>query len=240
MEMLIYQKPASKQLYLDPRTKMFLTIIVSTIMISGDHQKLLVYIQPCLAFLPFLFFVCMKRLGTAIKYALAYLGAATIPQILLGHVGGTLSYLLIGIVGSFTKMLPGLLMGYFLIATTSVSEFIAAMDRMHLSKKLSIPISVMFRFFPTIKEEYFFIKDAMRMREIQTLRNPIAMLEYRIVPLLMSIVNIGNELSASALTRGLGAPIARTNICDIGFHWQDIAAFVFGVLCFVGFIISMC
>ena len=44
-------------------------------------------------------------------------------------------------------------MGAYLIATTSVSDFIAAMKRMHISEKIVIPLSVIFRFFPTIGEE---------------------------------------------------------------------------------------
>ena len=37
-------------------------------------------------------------------------------------------------------------------------------------------------------------------------KNPFLMLEYRLVPLMVSVVKIGDELSAAALTRGLGAP----------------------------------
>ena len=47
---------------------------------------------------------------------------------------------------------------------------------------------------------------------------------------LVCSVNIGQELSAAALTRGLCAEKKRTNICRIGFHIQDIAAFVIAVL----------
>ena len=39
-------------------------------------------------------------------------------------------------------------------------------------------------------------------------------------------VRIGEDLSAASLTRGLGAPGKRTNICRIGFHWQDAAVFL--------------
>lgn len=35
-------------------------------------------------------------------------------------------------------------------------------------------------------------------------------------------IKIGEELSAAALTRGLGAPVRRTNICKIGFKALDI------------------
>ena len=39
-------------------------------------------------------------------------------------------------------------------------------------------------------------------------------------------VKIGEELSAAALTRGLGAPLKRTNICEIGFHFPDVIIFI--------------
>ena len=52
------------------------------------------------------------------------------------------------------------------------------------------------------------------------------MIEYRLIPLMVSVVKIGDELSAAALTRGLGAPVRRTNVCELGFHVQDIIAIV--------------
>ena len=110
----------------------------------------------------------------------------------------------------------------FIVMTTTVGEFMAAMDKLHVPKKISVPISSMFRFFPTIREEYVAIRDAMRLRRIGSWRNPIEMLEFRMVPLLMELVSIGNELSASAMTRGLNAPNKRTNVCPIGFHLQDV------------------
>ncbi len=44
----------------------------------------------------------------------------------------------------------------------------------------------------------------MKMRGIRFGgKNPFLMLEYRLVPLMVSVVKIGDELSAAALTRGL-------------------------------------
>jgi energy-coupling factor transport system permease protein len=111
--------------------------------------------------------------------------------------------------------------------TTTVSEFIAAMERMHISQKILIPLSVMFRFFPTVVQEARSIGDAMRMRGIAVggskfWKRPMSMIEYRIVPLMMSTVKIGEELSAASLTRGLGGPQRRTNICKIGFSIHDL------------------
>ncbi len=63
------------------------------------------------------------------------------------------------------------------------------------------------------------------------------MLEYRLVPVIMCSVKIGEELNAAALTRGLGGPVKRTNICEIGFHVQDV---FFLLLCVVAFCNSYC
>ena len=69
-------------------------------------------------------------------------------------------------------------------------------------------------------------------------KNPFLMVEYRLVPLMVSVVKIGDELSAAALTRGLGAPVRRTNVCQIGFHFQDVVAILFCIICFVLFLLQ--
>ena len=56
------------------------------------------------------------------------------------------------------------------------------------------------------------------------------MIEYRLIPLIVCSVNIGNELSAAALTRGLSVDTKRTNICQVGFHLQDVILFGIGML----------
>jgi energy-coupling factor transport system permease protein len=115
----------------------------------------------------------------------------------------------------------------------------AAMGRMHISEKITIPLSVMFRFFPTVGEEYAAINDAMRMRGIRLAGgNPAAMLEYRIVPMMICCIRIGEELSAAALTRGLGAPVKRTNTGKVGFHIQDIAVILLCLVSIAAFLES--
>ena len=148
-------------------------------------------------------------------------------------------FILLAVTSIMTRFAPGIMMGAYLIASTSVSEFIGAMERMHLTEKIVIPLSVIFRFFPTVSEEYQAIRDAMKMRGIRFGgKNPFLMVEYRLVPLIVSVVKIGDELSAAALTRGLGAPGRRTNLCRIGFHVQDLMAALFCVACFALFLLQ--
>ncbi|MCZ6155583.1 energy-coupling factor transporter transmembrane component T [Campylobacter ureolyticus] len=71
----------------------------------------------------------------------------------------------------------------FMIKTSDVGTIILSMNKLKISKNLSIPIAVMFRFFPSFKEEKKNIKMAMRVREIN-FKNPIKYFEYVAVLLL--------------------------------------------------------
>ena len=231
-------RPTAKQMYLDPRTKIFLCLCVAFIMLAGDGNGFMRYVRPCLAAVPLVFIAILKKPLLVAYYAGFYLFMATVPQILMPHFPPVINFVLGGIVSVSIQALPSMSMLCFLILTTTVSEFVAAMDSLHIPKKITVPISVMFRFFPTIREEYGAIRDAMRLRNVGSWRNPMEMLEYRMVPLLTGLVSIGNDLSASALTRGLNAPIQRTNICPIGFHWQDAIAFAFCAIILIIFTLS--
>ena len=82
---------------------------------------------------------------------------------------------------------------------------------------------MLFRFVPTLGEEARAVGSAMRMRNLRLGKaGPVSLVEYRLVPLISCAVQIGEDLSAASLTRGLGAPVRRTNICDIGFGAADV------------------
>lgn len=227
----------AKQLYLDPRTKIVLCLVVSFIMLESTTSLVVNALQIALAALPLIFLLMLGKHKMAVYYLCAYVFASLVPQLLVPLLPDIINLLFTGMIALMTQILPGMLMAYFLIVSTSVSEFVTAMDRMHVPKSISVPMSVLFRFFPTIVEEYGHVRDAMRMREVGNLRQPMAMLEYRMVPFMTSIVSIGNDLAASALTRGLSAPVRRTNVCPIGFTWRDGLAFVLTGGCIAIFLI---
>lgn len=209
----------------DPRTKMLLVVTVATVVLGGGGGRLINIARLMLTTIPLLLFALERKWKSAAVYVLIYLSAFFGELYLVPIASGFFNFILVAFCGLFARFMPGIAMGSYLVNTTTVSEFMAAMERMHLPQKLSIPLSVIFRFFPTVAEEYAAIGDAMRMRGIRFGGGkPSKMLEYRIVPLMVSCVKIGNELSAAALTRGLGAPIRRTNICEIGFSCWDAVA----------------
>lgn len=211
---------------LDPRTKIIMLLVIN-ISAFTVHTW---YIMALAALLPLSLLALDKKI--VLSVVLTFIITFTLGiHILFNEASyGALSIFMAMLTSVINRMGPGLIMGYYLLSTTTVSELIAAMERARLPKQIIIPISVMFRFFPTIKEESASINDAMRMRGISMGKSRggmLALLEYRLVPLFISCVKIGDELSCSALTRGLGSPVKRTNICKIGFGRMDL---LYGVL----------
>ncbi|QTL98867.1 energy-coupling factor transporter transmembrane protein EcfT [Iocasia frigidifontis] len=223
---------------LDPRTKLMLMLIINISIFGGA----IIYIMLLMAAIPLFLLFVNKKIKPALYCTLAYTLAILINEFLVPVTYGILNIFIVMVSGMLYRMMPGFIMGYYLISTTTVSEFIASMEHMHVPQKIIIPMAVMFRFFPTIGEEARSISNAMRMRRVGFssggfFKNPILMLEYRLIPLLMSTVKIGDELSAASLTRGLGGPVKRTNICEIGFGIQDIILSIIAVTTFIGFIL---
>ena len=82
-----------------------------------------------------------------------------------------------------------LLFGGILVGTTRVNEFMAAMNRIHLSKSITIPMTVMIRYIPMVREDWGYINDAMRMRDVAPtirsfLTHPIRTIECIYVPMM--------------------------------------------------------
>lgn len=223
MNLITFGKKSNAGLWLDPRTKLVMLMVVNIVMVGGVYSGYSSIIRLMIGLLPFLLLLLEREYTQAIIYFF-FIGSALASEIfLVSRTQGLINLLVVMLSGLISRFVPGLIMGYYVVSTTKIAEFIAAMERMHLSPKIIIPFSVMLRFFPTVGEEMAAINDAMRMRGIRRGGMKFgAMLEYRLVPLLMCSVKIGEELSAAALTRGLGKPLKRTNICRIGFGVIDL------------------
>lgn len=209
---------------LDPRTKLLLLLAEAIVVLGGLGGSSAEPFKTVFMVLPFLLLFSVKKVRTAVIGGLLLglgLAAEFIPA---GH---SCSIILLMCSGILTRFVPSIMMGNYVMSSTKVSEFTAAMERMHVTQKITIPMAVMFRFFPTVKEECFAIGEAMKMRDIRFGGSKVLqMAEYRLVPMMTCSVKIGEELSAAALTRGLGSPVKRTNVCRIGFHAADIVMFL--------------
>lgn len=239
MQKVILQSIGSNTYFkLDPRTKLLLMLIINITIFGGA----VTYIILGMALIPLFLLFMNKKIKPALYCTFVYSLAVLANKFFAPFTHGIINTFIVMVSGMFFRMMPGFIMGYYLVSTTTVSEFIASMECMHIPQKIIIPMAVMFRFFPTIAEEACSISNAMQMRGVSFgsggfFKNPIEVLEYRMIPLLMSTIKIGDELSAAALTRGLGSPVKRTNICKVGFASQDIILSIIAIIAFIGFIL---
>ena len=125
--------------------------------------------------------------------------------------------------------------GGYITKTTSVSEMLEALNRMKVPRSIGIPFSVLLRFVPTIKIELKALKENMKIRGIVTSRffpllHPIKYMEYTLVPLLMRMIKISDELSASALIRGLDSDEKRVTLTELRFRKTDLMIGLLGAL----------
>ena len=118
------------------------------------------------------------------------------------------------------RSLPGLMLGSLMLQTISLRRFIVALRKLHIPQKLIVPIAVTLRYFPAIREESGYIRDAMRLRNIRGLKK----VEVLVVPLLISATGTAEELSAAAVTRGIENPVPKTSTVKLEMSRADYLA----------------
>jgi len=121
--------------------------------------------------------------------------------------------------------------GSFFLKTSDVGSVISSMDKMNLPRTVSIPIAVMFRFFPSFREESHNIKLAMKIRGI-TFKNPISYIEYVIVPLLVMSSNISDDIAKAAETKCIENPVKKTRYISVKTKTVDFV-YVLSILIMV-------
>lgn len=224
----------SHSLRLDPRAKLFLLL----------EANLLLFFHvgtPTEAVLTALFIVPLLlagRVRSAVRFAVVYAALLGLSLIETPTSGGWAWLAIVPMLAVGIRMLlPCLITGAYAFTTTSPGEFTAALRRIHAPEAVVIPCIVVIRFFPTLREDYRHIRDAMALRGIPSgggspLRHPAQSLEYIIVPLLMNANTVAQDLSVAALTKGLGNPGRHTSMADIRMTPLDWA---YMALCAVPF-----
>ena len=213
---------------LDPRTKLLMLIAINVVIMTTGFEGIDYVLRVICAVLPIVFFLIIRRRRAALIYSVLCLAMLLVEGVVIPSTTGTLNLVIVATTGMFSRMMAGLAFAYYVMCSTTVSEFVTAMRLMHMPDQITIPLSVMFRFFPTLAEEGQSIRDAMRMRGIGLASGGVvSQFEYVIVPLMMSTLRIGDELSAASLTKGLSAGKPRTHICKVRMgvvDWLLVAA----------------
>jgi energy-coupling factor transport system permease protein len=158
------------------------------------------------------------RRRSALRFLLFFLLMLLIELVAMPYLGGFAGSLVLFVAVSVRKVLPCLIVGKWILDSTEVSEFVATLWKLRLSQSVIIPVSVVFRYFPTLKEEWRSLRMAMRMRGIGM------SMEHVMVPLMVSAASISEELSAAALCRGLDRPDGHSCLRQVRLALPDYLA----------------
>lgn len=219
-------------LVLDPRTKIFLVLAM------GASITILVpiYVEILSAALLAFLFVMNRQVKSAIKLMTVFLFLAGLTYLPQDIPGVTSIVMPVGFM--VRRFMMPIVAGNYLISSTPVGLLMNALEKLKLPFSVVITIAVMFRFFPTLKEEYGHIKNAMKMRGIglnavNIISKPILTLEYMMVPLLSSASRIGDELAAAGHTKGVDAPAKKVRYKTSRFTAADAFIFLYIIAVFI-------
>ena len=215
------------KMHLDPRTKLFLILLCVLSAVFAPN----LYFQ----FVVVTFIGLLAAVNGKWRYALrgifAYALICAFTVWCMGVLTGTWRTMFVAFLGLVHKVYACGMLAGLVISTTKVGEFLSAMARLHIPKKLTIPIAVMLRYLPTIREDWRFIKDAMRLRDVSPtlwgfLKAPAMTVNCIYVPLLTAASKAADELSIASVTRGIENPKPRTCLVSIRMQTGDILTLI--------------
>lgn len=208
---------------LDPRTKLF-TLITVNALVFGASTDLVITAALTLA-------VVLLAASGKWRAVLGFVVAAGLFQLAAGlpQLLGASTFMAFFIAFCYwmKRFIAIGAIVYWAFSTTRVGHFSAAMGALHCPRTVLVPLAVMLRFIPTVIAECRAIVDAMRLRGVMptgmsALLHPMRTSEYLLVPLLASCTRISDDMTASALVRGLGLPVRPTTVTALRFGVADL------------------
>ncbi len=220
---------------LDPRTKLLILAMTGISVFLNES----IFIEFLFTLIPIILLLQTKKFSIVLKSGILYTVLLSVqiwfvPKLPVS-VGGIIYMFVIYV----RKLLPCFMLGSFLIRTTKVSAFLAAVSRLQLPKGFTIALTITLRYFPTMTEEWGFIKDAMSLRGISIspaglLLHPVKTMEYVYVPMLVSASKISDEITQAAVTRGIDHMRRRSCLETVGFcGWDAVFLALYLLLVFL-------
>lgn len=223
---------------LDPRTKLLILAITGISVFLNESMV----IECLFTAIPVSLLLQAKEFRTASKYGIFFVALLMIQLFVIFKLPVTVGGIIYMFDVYIRKLIPCFMLGAFLIHTTRVSTFLAALSRLHLPKGFTISLSVTLRYFPTMAEEWNYIKDAMALRGITVsfigfMRHPIRVMEYVYVPMLVSASKISDEITQAAITRGIDHVGRRSCMEKVYFSiWDALIVIIYiGIVCMMFF-----
>lgn len=220
--------PQSPGVRFDPRTKLFVVLVAALVVAFSPAKSY----QYCFVIAVCIFAAFCGRW----RFSAIGLSAYALLQAILWYAthwlaASTLGTMLVAGLGFFNMIFPCGIAAGLTISSTRVSELLAAAVRLRIPGRVYIPLAVLCRYFPSVKEDWRFIRSAMKLRGLtlspaSIVRQPAATIECLYVPLMMSAAKAADELSAAAISRGIESPRPRTCISDLHIRPADVLVMV--------------
>lgn len=209
----------NKRITLDPRTKVIVVLVTGFLIFGSSVEQLLLLVAVMAVYailngsrrsLPIYLLILL------LYFLSDYLASETRNIIFVSMA--FISYFIV-------CFLPALLAGEVL-ARTPTGQLMAALAYWRVPKTVIIAFAVSLRFIPIAGMEIRAIHEVMVQRDVAFFSrtgwmHPWHAFEYVLVPLMTRLLKISDELTASALTRGVEAPQRRTSLHVIKFHITD-------------------
>ena len=216
---------------LDPRTVLGIVFIFITLGLAinkplSSHILLLI----CNIYL-----ITSKAYRECVLYSVIYIIIVGLMFYIYHIPNTTLALTIVSISYFVQKFVIAVMMIEFLTRKTSMPYVISAMQTMKFPNAVAIPFIVILRYMPTLREDYGYLKDSLKIRGIRTsgiefFIHPIRSLEFMIVPILFRSIRVAEELSTSVLLRGIENYKNRTNIYPLKFTKIDAGYALFTVI----------
>lgn len=182
-----------------------------------------------------IYLITSKAYRECVLYSLIYIIIAGL-MFYIHHIpNATLALTIVSISYFVQKFSIAMMMIEFLNKNTSMPYVISAMQTMKFPDVITIPFIVICRYMPTLKEDYGYLKDSLKIRGVKTsgiqfFIHPVRSLEFMIVPILFRSIRVAEELSTSVLLRGIENYRNRTNIYPLKFTKIDAIYILFTVI----------
>ena len=208
---------------LDPRTKLFITIVAMLVMTSTNINL----VMSC------------EILIFALAIVEGFFLTSFIGIVMVGGLWVINIICPFGILTFFADFLPRMVMPFFVLQTIILksegTRTLAAFRKLHVPEKIIMIFSVIFRFFPVLSNDIKLMNQSIKTRGVfQKLSQKIKAfpqyLEVMIVPLALRVIKIGETLSASAETRGIDLKGKRTSYITLKMGALDIIFFVLTII----------
>ena len=213
------EKKRREGLRLDPRAGLLLLALANVIMLVQDDPAIQISWIGCLTVL----YLLCGRIKGGFQWLFVYLVLCAFQwMVLISCFSIFINYA--------RRMYPCMMIGWLILKTVSLREFIVALRALHVPQTVIIPISVTLRYFPAIREESGYIRDAMKLKNLHGGEK----VEAFVVPLMMSAVNTAEELAAAAVTRGIENPVKKTSTVQLHIGVMDCIC----ILVAAGFLVA--